>query len=86
MAKQDVTITGITPDYHDLAVTIGGTHLNNDTLSGLTLTAEAFRAPRLTLDVLVYDASTVSGEMNVLIPDETRATLVALGWTPPADE
>ncbi|HEY8985661.1 MAG TPA: hypothetical protein VIU15_39585 [Streptomyces sp.] len=51
----------------------------------LTLTSEAGARPTLTLDLLVHDVSTFA-EAVVLIDDDTAATLVALGWTPPPEQ
>lgn len=41
--------------------------------------------PEVTLGVLVHDLTT-EVEAKVVIPQETRALLVRLGWTPPAEE
>jgi hypothetical protein len=79
---RDVQISGLAPGYRDLAVTISGVPVSRS-LRGFTLDARADTEPRLTLDVVVRDASTVSGQMIVDIPDATRETLLALGWTPP---
>nr|WP_024067041.1 hypothetical protein [Streptomyces sp. F2]AHC28120.1 hypothetical protein pFP3.18c [Streptomyces sp. F2] len=51
---------------------------------GLTLSAKAGHLPRLVLDLLVFTGE-IDGEAQVHIPDDTAATLVALGWTPPDD-
>ncbi|WP_201296775.1 hypothetical protein [Nocardiopsis sp. FR26] len=87
MATQDVQITGLVgPGYQDTRITIGDTEVSAQALTGLTLRAEAGDTPRLTLDVLALDVTKVGGQMEILIPDETRALLVELGWTPPASE
>ncbi|WP_435112037.1 hypothetical protein [Nocardiopsis synnemataformans] len=85
MPTRDVRITGLTPGYEDLAVAIGGTQVSRS-LYGLALTAREGEEPRLTLDVVIVDRSTIEGQMDVDIPDQTRATLIALGWTPPTKE
>jgi hypothetical protein len=38
----------------------------------------------LTLDLVLHE-QIIDGEMVVKVLDETRTTLLALGWTPPAD-
>ncbi|HEY9473386.1 MAG TPA: hypothetical protein VIS06_05965 [Mycobacteriales bacterium] len=53
----------------------------SDAVRGLTLTMCAGDIPTLTLDVVadvLFD-----GQTDVVIPEETRALLVRLGWTPP---
>jgi hypothetical protein len=57
-------------------------HDVSSSVRGLTLIAEAGHLPRLILDLLVFTGE-VDGQAQVHIPDDTRATLVALGWTPP---
>lgn len=52
---------------------------------GLTLTAEYGHTPTLELDLALYDVSTVA-EARIVIPDQTREALLALGWTPPDGE
>lgn len=66
-------------------------HLNGQDiahgLTGLTLTMGAGRVPQATLDLLILDVTEVQDtETRILIPDTTRDALIALGWTPPADE
>lgn len=85
MATRDVRITGLDHTYRDVAITMGGTGISPESLTGLTIQAEVGQVPTLTLDVLVCDASTVEGQMNVIIPDATHKTLTALGWTPPGE-
>ncbi|MDX3019870.1 hypothetical protein [Streptomyces acidiscabies] len=51
----------------------------------LTLTSDAGESPTLTLELLLHDVSTMA-ETIVLIDDDTAATLVALGWTPPPEQ
>lgn len=52
---------------------------------GLALTSEAGGESTLTLELLVHDISTFA-EALTLIDDDTAATLVALGWTPPDEQ
>lgn len=47
-----------------------------------TLTGAAGEVPQLTLELATYDVSTFA-EADVLVPADTAAALVALGWTPP---
>lgn len=84
MAARDVHITGLEAGRaKDLDITVGGNPISPNGLLGFTLQADGDGVPTLTLDVAVIDKSTVSGEMDVVIPDGTRDTLVKLGWTPP---
>lgn len=62
-------------------VEVGG-HDISDAVRGFTLTGEVGHMPRLGLDLRVF-TSEVEGDVQVHIPDETAATLAALGWTPP---
>lgn len=50
---------------------------------GLQLTAKPGHRSelQLTLQLLEFE---VDGEAHVLVPDDVRATLIELGWTPPA--
>ncbi|MDV5145924.1 hypothetical protein R1T08_17330 [Streptomyces sp. SBC-4] len=48
----------------------------------LSLDADVGERPVLRLELAVHDISTVA-ETVIHIPDDTVATLVALGWTPP---
>lgn len=80
---RDVQITGLAPGYRDTRVTIGDVDIPTQALRGLTLTAGAGELPALLLEVALIDVTKVGGELEILIPDETRETLLALGWTPP---
>ncbi|MFB7589369.1 hypothetical protein [Streptomyces sp. NPDC056169] len=51
-------------------------------IRALSLDAAVGERPILRLELAVYDISTVA-ETSIHIPDDTAATLVALGWTPP---
>ncbi|MER8233481.1 hypothetical protein [Streptomyces sp. NPDC094049] len=48
----------------------------------LSLDAAAGERPELLLELVVHDISTVA-ETHIVIPEDTAATLIALGWTPP---
>jgi hypothetical protein len=86
MTEQHVQITGLAPGYKDTRITIGDVEIPAQALRGLTLSAGAGELPALLLEVALCDVTKVGGELEILIGDETRAALVALGWTPPADE
>jgi len=83
---RDVQITGLTPGYKDLSLTLDGHTISPRGISGLTIEAGTGEVPRLTLDVLALDITEVGGQMEVLIPEEARELLMTLGWTPPAGE
>lgn len=51
----------------------------------LTLTSEAGYEPTLTLELRLYDVSTMA-EAAILVPDDVAETLVKLGWTPPPEQ
>lgn len=61
-------------------ILVNGLHIRG--VRDFTLSGEVGETPRLTLDVLVHDVSTVA-EADVHVPADTAGTLVALGWTPP---
>lgn len=86
MATHDVQITGLTPGYKDMRLTIDGTDISPRALAGLSVRADAYEVPQITLDLSVLDITMLSGEVEILIPRKTRELLVELGWTPPADE
>jgi hypothetical protein len=54
-------------------------------VSGIELEHRAGERPRLRLDLLLHEV-TIDGEMQAIVPDETAAALVALGWTPPREQ
>lgn len=64
-------------------ITVDGHQLRG--IRSLTLDAAAGEVPQLTLELRLLDVSTMA-ETSVLIDDDTAATLVALGWTPPPDQ
>jgi hypothetical protein len=64
------------------SLVVDGRDLSN-LARGFTLAfPDADHLPVLTVD-LFLDEHEVAGEVTVAVPDETRAALVALGWTPP---
>ena len=51
---------------------------------GLRWESEVGSVPRMTLDLHLFDVTTVgSPETEIVVPIATRDTLIALGWTPP---
>lgn len=63
------------------AVSVDGTRLKG--IRAVALRGSVDHAPTLTVD-LQLDSALVDGEYVVQVPDDTAATLTALGWTPPA--
>jgi len=65
---------------------VGGADLSA-AVSGVELTLNTGGHERGVAMTLHMAAPSVDfdGEARVMIPDSTRAALVALGWTPPAD-
>lgn len=64
----------------DGSIEVDGVPLHG--VRALSLEAGLGERPELRLELVVHDISTVA-ETAIHIPDETAATLVALGWTPP---
>lgn len=66
----------------------GGTvEVNGEPLKGVrnvSLTAGVNAFPALTVDLLLHEVE-VNGEVLITVPEKTAASLLALGWTPPAD-
>lgn len=62
-------------------VEVDGVDLSHAVRS-ISLDGEVGCRPVLQLELRLYDVSTVA-DTRILIPDETAAALVALGWTPP---
>lgn len=53
-------------------------------VSDVRVHASAQGCPTLELGLVTYDIE-INGETQTVIPDATRETLIALGWTPPND-
>ncbi len=51
----------------------------------VAVTAAATELTTLTIDLSAYEIE-IDGVMQLLLPSSTRESLIALGWTPPADE
>lgn len=64
------------------SIEVGGQRLHG--VIGLELKADPNSMPVLTVAVRLHEVD-VDGAMTVQVPEQTRAALVALGWTPPAD-
>ncbi|MEV8245019.1 hypothetical protein AB0R01_14755 [Streptomyces rochei] len=62
-------------------VAVDGTRLKG--VRSVTARNGVDEPPTLTIELLL-DSALIDGEFVVQLPDDTRATLVALGWTPPA--
>jgi hypothetical protein len=54
-------------------------------VQGITFGARRDELALVVLDLRVVTA-TVEGEMIAVLPDSTAETLIALGWTPPAEQ
>lgn len=65
-------------------VEVAGHDISGATV-GLQLEHRAGERPLLRLELLLHEA-TISGEAQVILPDETAAALVVLGWTPPGEQ
>lgn len=69
------------------ALGLGSLSVDDVPLKGvraLSLDATAGERPVLRLELAVHGISTIA-ETLIHIPNDTAATLVALGWTPPPD-
>ena len=70
-----------------LGLTDGRVEIDGQRLTGVTgisLDATVDSTPRLTVDLNLHQVD-IEGDMAVTVPEKTRAALVALGWTPPAE-
>lgn len=54
-------------------------------VQSLRIDGELQCMPQVTLELQLYDVSTVA-EAQILVPADTVETLVALGWTPPPEQ
>ncbi|MGW3808840.1 hypothetical protein [Micromonospora sp. NPDC005113] len=64
------------------SVKLDGHDISNG-VRGFTLNAAVGQITELGLDLVLFTASTVSGEVELVIPASTRDLLERLGWTPP---
>ena len=79
MATAKLTVTPLGKNEH---VEVNGVDVAPG-CRGYTLRAEVGEMPTLTLDLPLLEGAEVDGDVQVLIPEATRQTLIALGWTPP---
>lgn len=77
-----VELTGTS--FWDMALKVGG-HLLPFQSADLQIEAED-GIPRLTVSLPVVDGLAVTLDAQLGFADETRAALVAAGWTPPQDQ
>ncbi len=54
-------------------------------VAGIQLSGGVHGLPHLSLNLVVHEVE-VEGEMVIEVRPKTRAALLALGWTPPAEE
>ncbi|MEU9285977.1 hypothetical protein AB0D57_14935 [Streptomyces sp. NPDC048275] len=67
-------------------VTVDGVDVSS-AVTAVTVHANAWDRPRVTLELSVHDVTRISSpETELLIPESTAKALVALGWAPPAEE
>lgn len=62
---------------------VGGVDLSNSARA-VDLHFKAGGLPEVTVVLSVLEGE-IEGEASVRLPEETRAALIALGWTPPQD-
>jgi len=53
---------------------------------GFTLSAAVGEVSRLDLELVLFEDSRLSGDVDVIVPDGTRDALITLGWTPPTTD
>lgn len=61
-------------------IAVDGTELHK--VRAVAVEAAVGEITRLTVELAVHEAE-IDGEMVVIVPPETAASLLALGWTPP---
>lgn len=79
MAAKHARIT-LTPGGHGSTIEVDGQRLTG--VRGISIRANVHEIPQLDLDLRMQEAE-IDGEVFVSVPDKTRDTLIALGWTPP---
>jgi hypothetical protein len=75
----------ITADGRRGTVQVDG-HEIGHSVTDLEFHAGVDDAPTLVLELRLFTGDVDAQGTKVYLPDTTRAALVALGWTPPADE
>lgn len=74
--EQDGIVGRVSIDGHDISKAVRSIRFDGE--SGMH--------PRVTLDLHIYDVTTVSSkDTELLIPDATREALITLGWAPPTE-
>ncbi|MEU0199142.1 MULTISPECIES: hypothetical protein [unclassified Streptomyces] len=63
------------------SITVDGQPIRG--VRAVSVEGEIGHRPIVRLEMLVHDVGTIAEPDAVLIPDDTAAALVALGWTPP---
>jgi hypothetical protein len=67
-------------------ITVDGVDISS-AVTAVTVQGNAWERARVTLELSIHDVTRISSpEMELLIPKATAEALVALGWTPPADQ
>jgi hypothetical protein len=66
-------------------VTVNGVDIST-AVTAVTVHADAWEHPRVTLELRAHDVTQISSpETELLIPETTAQALAAMGWTPPAE-
>jgi hypothetical protein len=73
----------LTPGGYGSTIEIDGQKLTG--VRGIDLSSAINEMPALTLDLIIREVE-IDGEVIASVPDKTKATLIKLGWTPPADD
>jgi hypothetical protein len=58
----------------------------DDAVTAITVDMHSRELPQVQLDLVTPDLDMALGRVHVRIDDTTKDLLIALGWTPPADE
>lgn len=66
------------------AVEVDGVDLS-DGIRGLTVRLGAGQLPQVELDLIIVDLELEGDDSRLIIPEATRAALIALGWTAPEE-
>jgi hypothetical protein len=75
-------------EFHIGVNGLGTIELDGEKLTGVRgfiISSEAGKRPTVTLDFVVLDTD-YFGEADVFVHEKAHASLVKLGWTPPADD
>jgi hypothetical protein len=58
----------------------------SNAVRGFCITSVVGDVPKLEITLNMAEIDTSWGDVKVILPQETRAALIALGWTPPEGE